>query len=353
MTDRLAGLLEHQADAAERHGSPMYGALLHRTAAEVGRAGPLRRVLEQHADAPGPAATGLRLLGAVHRLVLEGGADDLAPYYPSVGGTWDLEGAWPAYVALLDDRHDDVTRWMRRPPQTNEVGRAAALAGGLLRLVETHPLPVRLYELGASAGLNLRADRFCYVGASGSWGPVDSPVQLDPAWVGVPTPVSGRLDVVERVGCDPDPVDVGTAEGRLVLTSYVWPDQAARLDRLRGAFRVAEEVAATVREQSAADLVAGLDLADGTLTVLWHSLMWQYLDRAERTAVDEDVRRLGATATERAPFAHLFLEPRRRTPEAEHEFLVVLERWPSAGPGGDKTVLGPAHPHGVPVRWEC
>ena len=348
MTDQLAGLLVQQADAAAQLGSPMYGALLRRTAAELGRAGPVARVLEPHADATGPAATGLRLLGAVHRLVLDNSARDLARYYPSVGGTWDLEGAWPAYVALLDERHDDVTRWMRRPPQTNEVGRAAALTGGLLRLVDAHPLPLRLYELGASAGLNLRADRFHYVGAGGGWGPTDSPVQLDPAWTGVPTPVNGRLDIVDRVGCDTDPVDVSTAEGRLVLMSYVWPDQPARLDRLCGAFRVAAEVPAAVRQQSAAGLVAGLDLVDGTLTVLWHSVMWQYLDRAERTAVDEGVRRLGSTATERAPFAHVFLEPRRRTPAAEHEFLVVLERWP----GGDWTVLGQAHPHGVPVRWE-
>jgi len=346
--DRLSGLLRHQADAAERHGSPMYGALLQRNAAEVGRAGPVSRVLEPHADATGPAATGLRLLGAVHRLVLDGSARDLARYYPSVGGTWDLDAAWPAFVALLDERHDDVARWMRRPPQTNEVGRAAALVGGLLRLVDHHPLPVRLYELGASAGLNLRADRFRYEGAGGGWGPVDSPVRLDPAWAGVTTPVDGRLDLVERVGCDPDPVDTGTAEGRLVLMSYVWPDQAVRLDRLRGAFRVAAEVPAPVRQQSAAELVAGLDLVDETLTLLWHSVIWQYLGRTEKDAVDHDVHRLGASATDRAPFAHLFLEPWRRTPEAEHEFLVVLEHWP----GGERTVLGQTHPHGVPVRWE-
>lgn len=348
MTDRLARLLAQQADASERLGSPMYGALLHRTAAEVGRAGPVRQVLEPHADAAGPAATGLRLLGAVHRLVLDGHAGDLARYYPSVGGRWDLDAAWPAYVALLDERRADVTRWMRRPPQTNEVGRAAALAGGLLRLVAAHPLPVRLYELGASAGLNLRADLFRYDGVNGGWGPKDSPVRLDPAWEGVPTRVDGRLGVVERVGCDPDPVDASTAEGRLVLTSYIWPDQAARLDRLRGAFRVAADVPATVRQEPAAELVAGLDLVDGTLTVLWHSLMWQYLDRTEKDAVDEDVHRLGASATDRAPFAHLFLEPWRRAPGTEHEFLVVLKRWP----GGKRSVLGSAHPHGVPVRWE-
>jgi len=45
---------------------------------------------------------------------------------------------------------------------------------------------------------------------------------------------------------------------------------------------------------------------------------------------------------------HLFLEPTRRTPEDETEFLVVLTAWP----GGERRILGHAAPHGLPVTWE-
>ena len=76
---------------------------------------------------------------------------------------------------------------LTQPPQTNEVGRAAALYGGLLQLVDAVPLPVRLFEIGASGGLNLRADHFRYDLADGtSFGAVDSPVVFDEAWSGQP-----------------------------------------------------------------------------------------------------------------------------------------------------------------------
>jgi len=70
------------------------------------------------------------------------------------------------------------------------------------------------------------------------------------------------------------PIDVTTTKGRLTLTSNVWPDQPARLERLRGAFRVAQELPAEVRRQDAASFVGDLALVEATTTVLWHSVMW-------------------------------------------------------------------------------
>ncbi|MBA2739520.1 MAG: DUF2332 domain-containing protein [Nocardioidaceae bacterium] len=345
---RLSGFLTRQAVACGRLGSPMYEQLLHRAAGQLSSAGPLCRLLAPHAEANGPAATGLRLLGTVHRLVLERRGGDLALYYPSVGGTFDLEAAWPALLEVLEVHTDEVAAGMQRPPQTNEVGRAAALVGGLLRVLRPRPQPVRLHELGSSAGLNLLADQYRYVSPTGSWGPPDSPVRLDPAWTGMPTPLDRELTVVERHGCDPDPVDVTTTQGRTVLMSYVWPDQRARLERLRGAFAVAGRMPIELTTERAGNFVSRMRLADGQATVLWHSLMWQYLDPAEQTTVNDHVRRLSQQATPAAPLIHLFLEPWRRAAGAAHDFLVVAQTWP----GGESQVLASAPGHGVPVTWE-
>ncbi len=238
---------------------------------------------------------------------------------------------------------------MGRAPQTNEVGRAAALIGGLLHVVADNDRPLRLVEIGASAGLNLRADRFRVELADGrSVGPASSPVVLRDPWRGPLPPLRPRLDVVEWLGCDVAPLDITTTEGRLRLTSYVWPDQPERLERLRGALQLAAEVPATVEQVGAADFLDRLTLQDGTTTVVWHSVMWQYLDPADQDRAEERLAELGSQASDRAGFARLLLEPRRRTPGADHEFLVVLQSWP----GGEERLLGSAHPHGLPTTWE-
>jgi hypothetical protein len=340
--------LRWQAAACRDMGSPLYASLLDHVADDVLGGGPCADVLAGHEEDPGPSALALRLMGAVHRLVLERRAPQLAKFYPSVGGTADDEGSWPAFRNLVSEQRDDLRRLLDRPPQTNEVGRAASLVGGLLHVVDRWSGPVRLFEIGASAGLNLRADSFRVELTDGTGvGPVDSSVVLRDPWRGHRTP-DVPLHVVERRGCDTEPVDPTTEDGRLRLTSFVWPDQLERLERLRGALQIAAQVPAPVLRQSARDFVADLQLAPGTTTVVWHSIMWQYLDDRERSDVEARLEALGDTADADARLAHLALEPRRRTPSADLEILVVLRMWP----GGDERILGSAPAHGLPTTWE-
>ena len=73
------------------------------------------------------------------------------------------------------------------------------------------------------------------------------------------------MRIVERNGYDIAPIDVTGADGEMTVLSYVWPDQSARLERLRGAIAVARNVPARLHRQTAADAVAGLTLADGSV----------------------------------------------------------------------------------------
>lgn len=348
-TGRMVALIRDQADACAALGSPLYEFLLRRVADDVVAGGPAYDVLRGHEDDPGPSALALRLMGGAHRLVLQGDAPALALTFPSVGGTGDHEAAWAALRDLLADRGDELRGSLRRVPQTNEVGRAAALIGGLLHLAASDPRPLRLVEIGASAGLNLRADGFrIELGDGRSVGPDTSPVVLRDPWVGPVPPLQESLVVVDRIGCDVAPVDPTTPEGQLVLTSYVWPDQLERLARLRGALAVAAEVAASVEACGAADFLDRLTLRDGTTTVVWHSVMWQYLAAAERARAEARLAALASEASAGAGFAHLALEARRRTPESAYELLVTLQSWP----GGEERVLGSAQAHGIPTTWE-
>jgi hypothetical protein len=206
---------------------------------------------------------------------------------------------------------------------------------------------VRLVEFGTSAGLNLRADHFRYVGASAAWGDPASPVVFERAWLGTLPPLDAPLRIVSRLGTDIAPVDAASADGRLRLESFVWPDQSERLSRLRAAFAVAAQVPVRLAQATAVDTVLALRLLTGTTTVVWHSIMWQYQSPAERADVLSALEALGSSATPDARLAHLSLELEDRPDAADPRCPVVLRTWP----GGQEQLLGWAPPHGLPVTW--
>ncbi len=345
--EHLLRTLRSQGRFCAASGSQMYGELFELVATDVEAGGVFATILSGREDAPSRHAVPLRLLGGLHRLVLDGRAPELRRWYPSTGGSWTAESAWPDILGVAADHVDALRAALDQPPQTNEVGRSAALIGGLLHINREFGLPVRLFEIGASAGLNLRADRYRYRFADRHWGPADSPVTIADAWHGA-LPPDGAVRIAERRGYDIAPIDVTAADGEMTVLSYVWPDQAARLDRLRGAIAVARSMPARLERRTAADAVAGLTLADGSLTVLWHSITWQYLSAAERDAVRDRVLALAGQADAHSPFAHLTLEPARDGPGAPVRFLVRACSWP----GGELKVLGESHPHGPPVNWQ-
>lgn len=346
---KQVGLFRRQARACAEMGSPMYEQLLTRMADDLDAGGVTSEVIAGHEEDSEASVLAIRLLGSVHRLVLQRRAGDLATFYPSVGGSWDLDAGWTAFTQLLAEQPDETREWLDRPPQTNEVGRSGALMGGLLHVGESFRRPVRLFEIGASGGLNLLVDRFGHVDEAGtSFGDTTSDVRLDPAWKGRPLTPWPDLDIAERAGSDVRPVEATSTEGRLTLTAYVWPDQTHRLERLRGALALAQRVPVDVRREDAVSFVGSLELHVGATTVLWHSVMWQYLAADQRESVTSRIAELGEQATDERPFAHLFLEPARRAPGSDHEFLVVLTIWP----GGERRILGTSVGHGVPTTWE-
>lgn len=343
----LSERFAQQAEQCRLHGSALTAVLLEGAAGEIDRPGPVRDLLAPLEDDPPGTVASLRFAGALHRLVLERAAPGLALHYPSVGGTAGLAGAWSAAREVVQTQ-PRLAELLRRPVQTNEVGRSAVLFGGLQHVVARTGLPVRLLEVGASAGLNLRVDAFAYEVGGRVLGDPASPVRLFEPWQGAYPPPE-RVEVVERRGCDPAPLDPGSTEDRLTLTSYVWGDQVERVERLRGALQVAAALPAVVEAVPGSTFLAGA-LArpvPGVVTVVWHSVVWQYLEPHERLVMSELVDQAGDRATPDAPLARLFLEP-ERVGEGRFRFAVELTTWP----GRVRTVLAVAKGHGPPVVWK-
>jgi hypothetical protein len=335
----LARRFRVQAGWCARLGSPLYADLISRAAADIDARGPVWRVVEPYADRPPSFAHHLRLMGVVHRMALAGDAPGLAARYPSTGGDGNAEACWRALLALLAERPVSLDR----PVQTNEVGRAAALLGGFLTVAEETGLGLRILELGASAGLNLRWDRFRYEAADWAYGDSASPALVPAVYEGGRPPLPRWVWVAERAGCDAEPIDPVTEDGALTLQSYVWPDQLERLTMLRGAIEVARRTPAVVDKADAGDWLAERLARErgGAATVVYHSVFWGYLTDERRERITGLMNEAGARATESDPLAWLRMEA------GSDQTEIALTTWP----GGAERVLATAGYHGRPVRW--
>jgi hypothetical protein len=290
-------------------------------------------------------AVPLRVSGALHAVVLEGLDPALAALYPPQVETFDPVAGPAAVRQALTRFRARVADTLTRPPQTNEIGRSAVLLGGFATIAARTGLPLALCEIGASAGLNMLWDRYRYELGTSRWGDAASPVLIRAGWDGDAPALPASIAVESRRGCDLNPIDLREPGAALRLTSYVWPEHADRLQRLRAAIPLAVAHGVVAERIDAAGFVAREFAAPrrGATTVLYHSIVWQYLSAATRTAIRATLHDAGARATPEAPIAHLAFEIREpKTPPR-----LTLRCWP----GGERHVLADAHPHGNFVHW--
>jgi len=300
-----------QARWAAKLGSPMYEALLRRMAEDVRAGGPCLAALEPH-SARSRMLAPLLLLAAVHGMVLEGQLPRAAPFYPSMGGQSDVDALWPHFLEAVPRTvlPDCV--------QTNEIGRSCALLPGFVEVAGRTGLPLRLLEIGASAGLNLRWDRFPFLH------------------------VPATIRIVERRGCDLNPIDLTLDNSRLALLRFVWPDQTERFQRLAEVVEIARRVPAPVdRSEAVSWLKAQLARPrPGVSTVVFHSVVMPYLTEEGRENVRRVIEDAGGRATSDAPIAWLSMEP------GADQADVHLTIWP----GGERRLIAQSDFHGGDVK---
>ncbi|MGB6521414.1 MAG: DUF2332 domain-containing protein [Candidatus Cybelea sp.] len=321
--------LERQAEACAALGSPFTAALM-RSAVAVYRRDD-RAIVALLDSLNAYSRPGLHLAGALHYLALAGDAD-LGRHYPSTGGDGDALAAWQAAREIIVSAAARLTPLLARIPQTNEPARSMPLLVACTFVAARFGMPVRLREIGASAGLNLRFDRFGYDGGDWRWGDPKSPLVLrnrivcgHPAEFGVP------LKIVDRRGCDLHPLDAAKEEDRRRLTSFVWPDQHERLERLRGALAVARTLPVTIDEESYATwLPREGRTAEGCVTTVIHTVVEEHFSPQEKADLAERIACCAAAASASAPFAHVSMELDGRV------YRTSVQSWP--GPSAPVTI---------------
>jgi hypothetical protein len=256
-------------------------------------------------DAAPVGRTPVLALAAVHDLVLAEPDSTLAAIYAGRSAA----DPWPPFRELLHTRSTEVLRRMRtRRIQTNEVGRSAALLPALAAvraqaLAVGDDRPLALVEVGPSAGLNLRLDRYGVTyrrdgSVVATAGDPDSSVQIDcevrgpsdPPVAGLPVPIASR------VGLDLSPVDVTDDDACRWLSACVWPGVPDRPQRLAAAMELARlDPPTLVRGDAVTDLAPLVAaLPDHVLPVVVSTWAIAYLGRDGRAALLASLDRLGA-----------------------------------------------------------
>lgn len=306
-----------------------------------------RRVLtwRGRADALGDAVA-LRLAGALNGLVRSGRLPDLARFYPP-NELPKQDILIQAAMAAIADADDEICAWLAHPPQTNEVARSAVLYPGMCFIAEQTGMPLALYEVGASGGLNLFADRFAYQFGDQRRGDPASGVKLSPDWSGN-APPNTEPQIVRRMGCDRNPLDITRSDHRGRMIAYIWPDQAVRIARIKAALEIAQRHPPEMAMMDAADWIEAQisEMPEvGVTRVLFHSIAYQYFPQDVKQRIKSRMEQAGAKATKSAPLAWLSFEQ-----DGDDGPRLTLRIWPHNGAAQQLAVAGP-HVHSI--EWQA
>lgn len=286
----------------------------------------------------------LRLCGALHALVMTGKSPLLAALYPPHHEGVSDDDLWIAIAKTLTDQQAFILDRLTGPPQTNEVRRAGATLPMFLEVRRLTGLPLVLSEVGASAGLNLHLDKYHVDLGGNSRGPEGSNVSLAPKWRGEAAP-DVSLEIEARAGCDLLPVDPGNPADRDRMLSFIWADQADRLERTRAALDIAADSEVRVEKADAIDWLERRTATpmEGVAHVIYSTIAWQYIPKSARQRGEAIIRAAGGRATKTAPLAWARMEIDGKTPGTG----LTLILWPS----GEEHLVGRADFHGRWVDW--
>jgi hypothetical protein len=299
--------------------------------------------------APPAAHFPLVLLAAVHYLLLDGLEHPLADVY---AGRSNADAALLFRDLCLGHRDELGALMAYRHIQTNEVGRSALFGPALAVIADRIGAPLALVDVGASAGLNLRLDRYLLdYGTLGTTGPADATVRVPCRVVGGNPPIRTELPpLTATVGIDREPVDISDAEDARWLVACVWPE-TDRVPRMQLAIEEGRKDPREVIAGDALEVLPGVvdDLPDGTAACVLTSWSFAYFPVEAREAFAQLLVHL----SRQRPIAWLYGEQPGVGPafgEPPDECVLGVVHYDDGVP--DPVLLASVQPHGEWLDWK-
>lgn len=201
-----------------------------------------------------------------------------------------------AFLQDLDTLRDEVVAAGKRDlVQFTEPLRVADIVPGLLLAARWADRPLRLIEIGCSAGLLLVPDRFRIRYPHAVWNPPDAACQLV-SDLDVPASLLAQpLVIEERLGVDLAPVDAAAPGALDHLRAYGWPGDPRREQRLAEAMPAVAHDPPPMLRADAITALPGLIGSDRTtVTVVIESALSGYLTGPQTMRLSRTLDRLAA-----------------------------------------------------------
>ena len=352
MFETLADYYRFFANESLRGGSPLY----ERLSLGIADDRALQAMAEKRKTGQPPANL---ILAAVQYLLLSGVEDDLADYYPSVGGTRPVDDkAFELFRAFCQNHEAEIVEIIaKRVTNTNEVGRSALLAPAFQIVSNLANAPLALIEIGSSAGLNLNFDRYGYryLDEAGAprlerWLDASFVLQCTLIGAGAPALSSSPPPVGSRLGLELQPIDITREEERRWLKALVWPERQDRFTKLEGALKVAAVHPPKVKGGDATlNLAAALAaVPSDQVRCVYHTVMFYQLSPEQASRVHQ----IMLAASQTGPVFRVSVEGEVSTvnPKATHNPLKIVRYL--NGKLAART-LAVCDPHGLSMEWQA
>jgi hypothetical protein len=235
------------------------------------------------------------LFAAVQYLLLKDSKHPLAAFYPNLSeAALPIVDAYPYFRAFCIEHAEEIKGLVEsQRVQTNEVGRCAGLLPAFQLVAQRgEGKPLTLLEIGASAGLLLLWDSYCYNYESmAQVGNPSSSVQLSCEIKGAyQPPITNHFPSIgKRLGLELNPIDLSDDNAIRWLEALIWPEHQDRRRLLKAALGLAKEHSPQIIGGNAAETLPEVlgEIADDTTLCVFHSYTFAQMPRK----IQEEIHR--------------------------------------------------------------
>lgn len=254
--------------------------------------------LAKEADSKQPAPN--LFFAAVHFLVMQNPSEELARYYPSLGGTFEASPqmfrCFKNFCMKFNSRIGEILK--TRLVQTNEVQRCALLFPAVNFVSQkSGQFKLALVDVGVSGGLNFLMDKARIQYTDGrTFGPQESLLRIRCESKGKPIPPEQDAEITDRIGIDLNPIDLLNEEERRWNLALIWPDQLERIERFKSVIQLLRAVPISFEIGDGNEVLSRIasSIPNSNLLCVMHSFTLNQFSKEDRQAFDETISRLSS-----------------------------------------------------------